>query len=79
RDDFPIREVFTQFKHYAATSEGGVAVLLPQVRRAAERYREVIEGATQPAGELAREQLFTYRMAALNSDIARPVVIWLDE
>ena len=79
RDDFPIREVFTQFKHYAATSEGGVAVLLPQVRRAAERYREVIEGATQPSGELTREQLFTYRMAALNSDIARPVVIWLDE
>ena len=79
RDDFPIREVFTQFKHYVATSEGGIAVLLPQVRRAADRYREVIEGAAQPSGELSREQLFSYRTGALNTDIARPLLIWLDE
>lgn len=79
RDDFPIREVFTQFKHYAATTEGGIAVLLPQVKRAADRYREVIEGAEQTSGELSREQLFSYRIGALNTDIARPLLIWLDE
>jgi hypothetical protein len=79
RDDIPIREVFTQFKHYAATYDGGVAALLPIIRRAAEKYRTTIEAAAQPAGELTREQLFSYRMGALNTDVARPLLIWLDE
>lgn len=78
-DDFPIREVFTQFKYYANTHQGGVLDLLPMIRRAADRYREVIEGATAPAGELSRTQLFSYRVDALRTDVARPLLIWLDE
>ncbi|MGO1798548.1 MAG: DUF262 domain-containing protein, partial [Microbacterium gubbeenense] len=79
RDDFPIREVFTQFKYYASTHPGGVVELLPMIRRAASRYREIIEGATVPAGELTRIQLFSYRIDALSTDVARPLLIWLDE
>ena len=33
-DDFPIREVFTQFKHYVNTVEKDVSALLPRIRAA---------------------------------------------
>ncbi|KDA06871.1 hypothetical protein DC31_07825 [Microbacterium sp. CH12i] len=78
-DDFPIREVFTQFKHYVNTVEKDVTVLLPQIKAAADRYRSIIEGAERPDGPLSRVELFSYRVAALDSDIVRPLVIWLGE
>ena len=78
-DDFPIREVFTQFKHYVSTSARDVRALLPQIKRAADRYRAMIEGSARPAGELSRTELFSYRVGALNTDVARPLLIWLDE
>ena len=78
-DDFPIREVFTQFKHYVNTVEKDVSALLPRIRAAADRYREVIEGAGNPSGPLTREQLFSYRVGTLDSEVSRPLLIWLDE
>lgn len=78
-DDFPIREVFTQFKHYVNTVEKDVSALLPRIRAAADRYRGVIEGAGNPSGPLTREQLFSYRVGTLDSEVSRPLLIWLDE
>ncbi|RCS58821.1 GmrSD restriction endonuclease domain-containing protein [Microbacterium sp. JB110] len=78
-EDFPIREVFTQFKHYVSTVAKDIRALLPQIKRAADRYRAVIEGAAQPVGALSRTELFSYRIGALNTDVARPLLIWLDE
>ena len=79
-DIFPIREVFTQFKHYVSTVAKDIRALLPQIpKRAADRYRAVIEGAAQPVGALSRTELFSYRIGALNTDVARPLLIWLDE
>ncbi|MFE6735222.1 DUF262 domain-containing protein [Microbacterium sp. NPDC057650] len=77
--EFPIREVFTQFKHYVNTVAKDVVAVLPRIRAAADRYRAVIEGAEQPNGQLTRPQLFEYRVATLDSEVARPVLIWLDE
>ncbi|MEQ6897959.1 DUF262 domain-containing protein [Microbacterium sp. KR10-403] len=77
--DFPIREVFTQFKHYVNTVENDVTVLLPQIRAAADRYRSVIEGSANPIGPLTRTQLFSYRVGTLDSEISRPLLIWLHE
>ncbi len=77
--DFPIREIFTQFKHYVSTVEKDVRVLLPQIRAAADRYRAVIEAAENPNGDLSRTQLFSYRVGTLDSEVVRPLLIWLDE
>jgi len=77
--DFPIREVFTQFKHYVNTVEKDVAALLPQIRAAADRYRAVIEGSENPNGPLTRTQPFSYRVGTLDSEVSRPLLIWLDE
>lgn len=77
--EFPIREVFSQFKHYVNTVEKDVAALLPRIRAAADRYRVTIEGSEKPNGPLSRVELFSYRIAALDSEIARPLIIWLGE
>ncbi|WP_188711015.1 GmrSD restriction endonuclease domain-containing protein [Microbacterium faecale] len=78
-EDFPIREVFTQFKHYVSTVAKDIGALLPQIKRAADRYRAVIEGSAREVGELSRIELFSYRVDALRTDVARPLLIWLDE
>ena len=78
-EEFPIREVFRQFKYYVTTLDKDIADLLPQIRAAADRYQEIIQGATRPDGPLNREELFSYRIRLLDSEVARPLIIWLNE
>lgn len=77
--EFPIREVFSQFKHYVNTVAKDVSALLPRIRAASDRYRAIIEGAEKPNGPLRRVELFSYRVGTLDSEVARPLIIWLDE
>lgn len=77
--DFPLREVFTQFKYYVTTVAKDVGALLPQIRSAADRYRSIIEGSERPNGPLNRAELFSYRVGTLDSEISRPLLIWLGE
>ncbi len=77
--DFPIREVFAQFKHYVSITAKDVAALLPQVKAAADRYRAIIVGSETANGPLSRVELFSYRVGTLDSEIARPLLLWLDE
>ena len=77
--DFPIREVFTQFKHYVNTVEKDASILLPRIKAAADRYRSLVEGAQRPLGPLTRDELFGYRVGVLDSEVSRPLLIWLDE
>jgi hypothetical protein len=78
-EDFPIRELFSQFKNYVASGGHSLATLLPEIKSAADRYREVIEGSQQPNGPLTRAQWFSYRVGTLDSEVVRPLLIWLDE
>lgn len=78
-DYFPIREVFTQFKHYVNTSAKDVDALLREIRAAADKYRAIIDRSENPNGVLSRTELFSYRVGLLDSEIARPLLIWLDE
>ncbi|AWT25982.1 hypothetical protein Csp1_11820 [Corynebacterium provencense] len=77
--EFPIREVFRQFKNYVATTDIPVSGLLPHIKRSSDRYRSIIEGGSRPIGELSRPELFSYRISTLDSEITRPLLIWLDE
>lgn len=78
-NDFPIREVFAQFKHYVVTSANDVQSILRQIRTAADKYRSVIEASENANGVLSRVELFSYRVGLLDSEVARPLLIWLDE
>ncbi|NUU07666.1 DUF262 domain-containing protein [Leifsonia sp. C5G2] len=78
-EDFPIRELFAQFKDYIADSGIGLATLLPEVKAAADRYRFLVEGSQAESGTLTRAQWFTYRVGTLDSEVMRPLLIWLDE
>lgn len=78
-EDFPIRELFHQFKDYVVTKRPDIEVLLPEIKAAADRYRIVIEGAQATNGPLTRAQWFSYRVGTLDSEIVRPLLIWLDE
>lgn len=78
-EDFPAREVFTQFKHYVTTRYSDVKTLLPQLKAAADKYRAIIDGSQKVSGELSRVELFAYRVSTLDSELARPLLIWLDE
>lgn len=77
--EFPIREVFSQFKHYVNTVEKDIPALLKKLKAASDNYRTIIEGSEQIHGPLSRVKLFSYRIGALDSEIARPLVIWLEE
>ncbi|WP_458107691.1 DUF262 domain-containing protein [Arthrobacter sp. R3-55] len=78
-DDFPIRELFTQFKSYVNDKRPDLSNLLPEIKTAADRYRFVIEGAHAVNGPLTRAQWFSYRVGTLDSEVVRPLLIWLDE
>jgi len=78
-EDFPIRELFSQFKEYASSGGQSLVTLLPDIKAAADSYRAVIEGAQQPNGPLSRAQWFSYRVGTLDSEVVRPLLIWLDE
>lgn len=78
-EDFPIRELFTQFKEYVTDGGHELETLLPEIKSAADNYRSVIEGAQVPNGPLTRAQWFSYRVGTLDSEIMRPLLIWLDE
>lgn len=77
--EFPIREVFRQFKYYVSTAGKDISDLLPRIKNSADRYRDIIDGATTENGPLSRTELFSYRIRLLDSEVARPLVIWLDE
>ena len=78
-EDFPIRELFHQFKDYVTFKRPDIEALLPEIKAAADRYRFVVEGARTANGPLTRAQWFSYRVGTLDSEIMRPLLIWLDE
>lgn len=77
--EIPAREVFAQFKRYVADTKAEVLPLLRSIGVAAARYRAFTEGAAVPDGALSRTDRFVYRLDKLDSEIAKPLLIWLAE
>jgi hypothetical protein len=76
-EEIVAREVFARFKRFA-DHEAGVpmAELVAEVHRAGAVYRSFIEGATA-SNPIGRLQLFSYRTSVLESEVFKPVVLWL--
>lgn len=78
--EIPAREVFAAFKRYTTDpATGGVSQLLPEIHAAATRYLDFTTSATVRDGELSRLALFVYRTSTLDSELAKPLLIWLGE
>lgn len=77
RQEITAREVFSKFKNFIADSGLPVDELLPRLRRSADVYREFTEGSMKPTGSLSRLELFVYRISTLDSEVLKPVLLWL--
>jgi len=77
------RATFTRFKQYVeqADLDNGqkVADLLPLIRRQADRYEAWTVAADDGDRQLNRVELAVYRMKASDSELLKPVLIWLHE
>jgi hypothetical protein len=77
RQDITIREVFSRFKIFVTDLSEPVENLLPQLHRAALEFQKVSEGSLKQTGSLSRMELFLYRTSTLDSEVVKPLVIWL--
>lgn len=76
-EEIVAREVFARFKRYADyEAEVSMIELVGQIARASVVYRRFIEGATA-SNPVDRLQLFAYRSSMLESEVFKPVVLWL--
>ena len=77
------RATFTRFKQYVeqADLEHGqkVADLLPLIRRQAETYEAWTIAASEGDRQLDRVELAVYRMNASETELLKPLLIWLHE
>jgi hypothetical protein len=76
-EELVAREVFSRFKTYADFDAGtSMLDLVEQIHRASGGYRAFIEGATAN-NPISKLQLFAYRVGTLESEVFKPVVLWL--
>jgi hypothetical protein len=76
-EEIVAREVFARFKRFADhEADVPMAELVAEVHRAGAVYRSFIEGATA-SNPIGRLQLFSYRTSVLESEVFKPVVLWL--
>jgi hypothetical protein len=77
--DVTAKEVFGQFKRHVADSNEPIDALLPKIRRNAEIYRSFTERAWSSTNILSRLELFIYRTSTLESEVVKPLVLWLED
>ena len=77
--EIPAREVFSQFKRYVTDSGVETIGLLQAISSAASKYRAFTEGAAVRDGRLSRLDLFVYRTGTLDSELTKPLLIWLGQ
>ena len=77
RDEITAREVFNRFKLFVNDSPEPVEALLPKLRKAGDLYQKLVEASKAETGELSRSELFLYRMSTLDSEVIKPLLLWV--
>jgi hypothetical protein len=73
------REVFDQFKRYCHDAGGSMLSLVDQLHQAAVVYRSFIDSAASEGGRIDRLALFGYRTGVMESEVIKPLVLWLKD
>jgi len=71
------REVFSAFKRHVIDSDIGMLTTLKDIRAVADRYESISRNAQNKHQPLSRVELFTYRVNTLQSEVVKPVLLWL--
>jgi hypothetical protein len=71
------REVFTRFKRFAIESGKPMQTLLVNVDRSANVYRSFTQSGAISTGPIDRLALFAYRTSVLESEVIKPLVLFL--
>lgn len=72
------REVFDRFKRFADHDAAlPMTKLIEQIYRASRVYRQFITAASTLPGPIDRLGLFGYRTGVLESEVIKPLVLWL--
>lgn len=78
-EEITVREVFSRFKRFALDGSESISDLLPQIVESAKRYQSFSEGAWKQTGPLSAIEKFVYRLDILNTETAKPLLIWLTD
>ena len=78
-EDVPAREVFAAFKRYVVDNETAVETLVPALRASADTYRSQITASQDRTHPLGPVELFVYRSGTLESEVFKPLLIWLTD
>lgn len=77
-EEIVAREVFSRFKRYTDFESGAaMADMLQQLHHAAATYRSFVEASTSVGGPIDRTGLFAYRTSVLESEVIKPLVLFL--
>jgi hypothetical protein len=72
------REVFARFKSFAEFDAGvPMKALLGQIHEAAQTYRSFVVASEAHSGAMDHLALFGYRTGALESEVVKPLILWL--
>ena len=73
-----LSEVFYRFKNLVLYDlDIPILELLEQIKKSALNYKELVDASMRKDGELTRAELFMYRIKALDSNLAKAVVLTL--
>jgi len=70
-------EVFTRFKRYTVDAQVPMIQLLAEVAKASHVYRDFVEAAQHSRAVSNRMGLFAYRTSTLESEVIKPLVLYL--
>lgn len=79
QQDIPAREVFASFKRHVDDSPVPITDMLEHIRECSAIYRDLLEGSEDHHKPLSVLERFTYRTGAMQSEIVKPIVIWLTD
>ena len=71
------RRLFSEFKSYLTVSESSAEDFLKDISDNAMIYQQLHLMAADPNAELSSVALFVYRLNNLESDVFKPILIWL--
>ena len=72
-----IREVFGDFKRYVTDGALPIETLLPSLHQAAALYQRMVLASQVSDGPLSRLEFFVYRTSTMDSEVMKPILLWL--
>jgi hypothetical protein len=75
--DVPTRNIFSEFKFFTAESNLGIVEILNGIQKSSIAFQLASEKSQSPTDELDFVQMFFYRLSNLDTEVVKPVVIWL--